>query len=98
MHNTVVEIRIHLPTGEVVKRTDLGDVFTWPPLNLRTPIVGVLEGEEQARHVLIPPPPVAVIYRDTDDRSIWHRWYGAKLEIVEQESRIEVAKPTLVTS
>lgn len=95
MNTTVVEIRIHLPTGQVVTKTDLKDVFTFPPINLRTPVIGIFEGEERAQQVAIPPPIVAVLYRDDEDRSTWHRWYGAKLELVERETRIEV--PRLVT-
>ena len=83
----------------MVKKSEPGDVLTWPPVNLRTPVMAIFEGDQQPQPVALPVPIVAIIYRDEFDRSTWHRWYGASLEIVERESLLEVPKgsPRLVT-
>lgn len=92
MNTSLVEIRIHLPTGEVIKKTEAKDVMTWPPLNLRAPMIAIFEGEQQPQTLALPIPIVAIMYRDPFDSSLWHRWYGARLEIVERETLIEVPK------
>lgn len=94
----VVEIRVHLPTGET-KIAGVDDIFTQPPINLRMPAMVVVDGEERAQQALLPIKPVAVILRDETDPKLWHRWYGAHLEIIERESEIvHVQRPSILTA